>query len=107
MALIAAQQIPVTGVVPTFAAASGGGDTIKPGDDLVLLVKNADSGSHSVTLVRPGSEYGQANPDVVVAVAAGTTAFVKVPREFADTDGLVHVTYTAVTSVTVALIRAS
>jgi hypothetical protein len=105
LALLAPQQIPVTGITPTFAAASGGGDTIAPKDDLVLAVTNGDGSSHTFTLVRPGTEFGQANPDVTVTVAAGDTGYARVPVEFADTDGLVHVTYSAVTDVTVALLH--
>jgi hypothetical protein len=106
MALLAPQQIGVVGLKPTFAAATALGDTIKPQDGLILVVINGDASAKTVTLVRPGSQYGQANPDVARSIPAGERWYFKVPREFADTDGLIDITYSAVTSVTVALVRA-
>lgn len=106
MALLAEQQVGVLGITPTFVAATSGGDTIAPDDNLILAIHNADGSAHTVTLVRPGTEYGQANPDVSLAVAAGATSYMAVPREFVDpATGLIGVTYSAVTSVTVALLR--
>lgn len=104
MALLSPQAVDVDGLKPTFTAAAGGGDTITPGEDLVLVVTNGDASAKTVTLVRPGTEYGQANPDVARSIPAGETWYFKVPREFADTDGLIDITYSAVTSVTVALL---
>lgn len=106
MALLAAQVVGVTGIKPTFVAATGGGDTIQPDTGLILVVANGDSAPHTVTLVRPGSEYGQANPDVARAIPAGETHYLAVPREFVDpATSLIGVTYSAVTSVTVAVLR--
>ena len=106
MALLSPQSIPVTGIDPTYSSAAGGGDTIAAGEDLILHVINGDASDKTVTLVRPGTSYGQANPDVAVTVVAGDSKFIYVPREFADpADGLIDVTYSAVTSVTVALLR--
>lgn len=107
MALIAPQQIQITGTEVTYAAASGGGDTVAPGDDVFLHVKNADASDKTVTLVRPGTEFGQANPDVAVVVTAGEQRMIgPLSREFADAStGLISVTYSAVTSVTVAACR--
>lgn len=104
MALLSPQVIAVTGIKPTMTAAAGGGDTIAPADDLILMVTNGDASAKTVTLVRPGTEFGQNNPDVARSVPAGETWLIRVPREFADTDGLIDVTYSAVTSVTVALL---
>lgn len=107
MALLATQQIGITGTDPTYSAAGGSGDTINPDGRTVLHVKNADASSHSVTVAVPGSEYGQDRADVVVAVPAGASRFIgPLVNDLADpSDGKVHVTYTATTSVTVAAIR--
>jgi hypothetical protein len=107
VALLAPQIVPVTGLEATYTSASDGGDTIAPDNGLVLHVRNADASDKTVTVVRPGAQYGQANPDVAVVVTAGENRFIKIPRELADTDGLIDVTYSAVTSVTVALLRVS
>lgn len=106
MALLTAQPISVVGVKPTFAAATALGDTIRPAANQVLIVTNGDASAKTVTLVRPGAEYGQNNPDVAKIVPAGETWYLLVPPEFADpTDGLIDVTYSAVTEVAVALVR--
>lgn len=107
MALLTPQVIPVTGIKPTFAAAAGGGDTISPDTGLILAVLNGGGAPITVTLVRPGSEYGQANPDVAFSVTNNATAaLLAVPREFVDpTTGTIGVTYSGVTSVTVALLK--
>lgn len=108
MAAITVQQAQVTGVALNLVAASGGGDTIRVAGDTYLVVRNADASSKTVTLVRAGNdEYGNAIPDVAVTVAAGaTTVMGPIPQIFRDrTDDLVDVTYSAVTSVTVAAFR--
>lgn len=107
MALLAIQQIGITGTNPTYSAASGGGDTVKPDDRAVLHVKNGDASSHTVTIAVPGSEYGQSRPDVAVAVPAGESRFIgPLVHDLADsTDGAVHITWSATTSMTVAAIR--
>jgi hypothetical protein len=107
MALLAPQAIPVTGLTPSFAAASGGGDSCNPDDTVFLRVKNASGSSINVTIVTPQTLYGQAVPDVVVAVPATTgDVLIDLPASLADpSTGLVSWTYSAVTSVTVALIR--
>jgi hypothetical protein len=103
MAALATQQLPITGLAPAYSAAGGSGDTVAPGDHVVLHVKNGSGGSINVTVAVPGTEYGQNRPDPVVAVAAGADKFLHLPREIADpTDGRIHVTYSAVTTVTVA-----
>jgi hypothetical protein len=108
MALLSVQQAKLTGQAITYAAASAGGDTFaRTGDHLELRVKNADATSKTVTVVIPGNtEYGQPQPDVAVVVVNATEAAIgPIPAGAVDpADGLVHVTYSAVTSVTVALV---
>jgi hypothetical protein len=109
MALLAPQASAVTGLNVTMSAASGGGDTIVGGSTTALIVRNGDASSKTVTIVRPGTTYGTADPDIALVVPAGGLAiFGPIPSEFADpTDpaGGVDVTYSAVTSVTVAAVR--
>lgn len=105
MALLAPQTLDVDGLKPTFTSAAGGGDTIKAADDLMLMVANGDASAKTVTIVRPGAQFGQANPDVSRSIPAGEMYLFRVPREFRDTDGLIDITYSAATSVTVALVK--
>lgn len=105
MAVLNLQQAAVTGTALTFSAAAGGGDSFLPGDRTILLVRNSDASSKTVTVVVPGTKYGQALPDITLSVAAGATAaFGPFPPDLAGTAGYVDVLYSAVTSVTVALV---
>lgn len=107
MALLSVQRAAIGGQTITYAAASAGGDTFKSDDRAMLLVKNGDTSSHTATVAVPGNtKFGQAEPDVAVTVAAGAEKAVgPFPVDLSDpADGLVHVTYDAVTSVTVALV---
>lgn len=106
MALLTAQTVGVTGLEATYAAASGGGDTVAPAANQILHVINGDATDHDVTIVRPGTSYGQANPDVTVTVTAGEERFITLPAEFASGDPrVISITYDGVTSVTVAVLR--
>lgn len=88
-----------------MASAAGGGDAVAPNLNGALLVTNGGGSPITVTVVVPGStKYGGANPDVAVTVTNGTTKLIgPFPNDLADpaTD-LVSITYSGVTSVTVA-----
>lgn len=107
MATLSAQVIAQTGTAITFAAAAGGGDACPTGSDVKLLIKNGDASSHTATLVTPGTVDGDlAIADRAVVVAAGATVAVPVTDRYRDpTTGLASITYDAVTSMTVAVIR--
>lgn len=106
MAELAHQQVQITGTEIAYAAAAAGGDTVKPGDRVFLHVVNGDVSDHTVTLAVPGTEYGQAKPDVAVTVTAGEERMIgPLPRQLANSNGLVDITYDAVTSLTIAAVR--
>jgi hypothetical protein len=106
MAALTTQQVPVTGLEASYASAAAGGDTVEAGDGIFVHVKNADASDKTVTVAVPGSEYGQARPDVAVVVTAGEQRFIQIPRALADSsDNRVHLTYSAVTSVTIAALK--
>lgn len=100
------QNAKIEGTAVTMAAASAGGDKVPPNLNGALMVVNGDAAAKTVTVVVPGNtKYGQADPDVTVTVPAGATALVgPFPQDLADVDGLVAITYSAVTSVTVAAV---
>jgi len=104
MALLALQSIALPSLLPVFTAASGGGDTVPAGNDVFLVVKNGSGSTMTVTVVVPGNdEFGTAKPDMAVAVAAATERYIPL-RALALQDlttGLVSITYSLATSVTV------
>lgn len=107
MATLVAQTVPaIAGRNMTFAAAAGGGDKTKPGSGVFLFVRNGDASSITVTLVTPGVSFNNtAIADTVVTVPAGATWCIPVPMEYRNpSDGLASITYSAVTSVTVAVL---
>lgn len=108
MAAITVQGSSATGTALSLVAASGGGDTVAVTNDTELYVRNSDASAKTVTVVRPGTDaFGIAIPDIAVVVAAGATTAIRLLPEFRDpATGLVSITYSAVTSVTVAAMRA-
>lgn len=105
MAALSRQSITKAGAAVTFASAAGGGDTLaNPTAWDVLLIKNGDTSSKTVTLVVPGTDWnGQAIADTPVVVPAGETWAVKLDPRYASS-GTLSITYSAVTSVTVAVV---
>lgn len=106
MATLTAAQAGIAGVDPGFVAASAGGDKVAPTTRGALLVRNGSGGSITVTIAWPGnSKYGVANPDPTIAVPAGEDRIIgPFGSDLADTDGLVAITYSGVTSLEVAYI---
>lgn len=106
MTLRTAVKAQITGVVatPYTPAAS---DTFKWGDDTVLFVNNGAGAPINVTVTVPGNtEFGQAEPDVVVAVANGTSKVIgPFPQELRDDDGLVTVAFSSTTTITAQLLK--
>lgn len=108
MALLTTQTVVPGGTTPTYQAAAAGGDTVAPGKDVFLHVKNGGGGSINVTVdsVTP-CNYGS-DHDLVVAVPAGSERMIGPlpPERYANAStGLVNVTYSGVTTVTIAAIR--
>lgn len=109
MADLAVQQISSPSLLPQFSAAAAGGDTCDPGDDNFLVVKNGSGASINVTLdTKPDTtDWGGTNPNLVVAVAAGTERYIPVNRSYLrdPATGKVNITYSAVTTVTVGVFK--
>jgi hypothetical protein len=108
MALLAKQAASIVGLNPiTMNAAAGGGDTVLVDTpNIYLLVRNLDASSKTVTIIDPRTQYGQPAPDPIVVVGASNMAIIgPIPVEFADANGLVSITYSAVTSVTIGVYR--
>jgi hypothetical protein len=108
MAELTPVQVQLGGADVAKAAADAAGETFRPGDNLALVVANGDTVARTVTVAVPGNtRFGQAQPDVAVTVAAGgEQAIGPFPAELRDpADGLVHVSYDAVTATDRVLVR--
>lgn len=104
MALLTAQQITITGLNPTYTAVNAT-DTINFSSDRQFLhVKNGGGSSTTVTVVVPGTERGQAIPDVAVTVAAGGAQLIGPFDSGEAVLNVISVTYSPTTSVTAALL---
>ena len=105
------QAMSIDGIAPTYATAASGGDTFANNGKTFLHVKNGGGSSINVTLASQvdSPPAGTAASNKVIAVAAGGEKMIGPLPEYGynDSGGLVHVSYSAVTSVTVAAIRLS
>ena len=109
MATLTTRRASIAGTIATPDNASGGGDKFDAGPNTGLLIFNGDSTSTNVTIAVPGNDkYGQARPDIVIAVAAGVTKLfgpADIDLEDKATDRLVAVTYSKVTSLKVSVLE--
>ena len=110
MALIAAEKILESGLTATYTAANAGGDTIANDGRVFLHLKNADASATTVTVTtktatteKPG--FGTlTKANAVTTIAATSDEFLGPFPAIAF--GLVGaITYTSVTSLTVAVLR--
>lgn len=104
MATLSIQKPTLAGLAPTYAAAAGGGDQFPNDGATILHVKNGSGGALTVTVdSKTPSNYGT-DVDVTVSVpAAGERMIGPFPKaRFDDVNGNVQVTYSGVTSLTVA-----
>lgn len=109
MALLAIQQVAITGTTPSYGAVAAS-DTLVPDDGAFLIVKNASGTIDSCVVVTPGTTFGQNNLDVTVSVpiTTGERWIGPMVPELADpTTGLITVTHSQTTSVTCAYVRVS
>lgn len=112
MAVLAPQKIVKTGIVPSLAAAAGGGDSWQNTGREFLEVANGGVGSINVTIAAqvPCGTFGVSNAahDIVVAVANGATKRIGPvdPAAYNDANGRAQITYSGVTSVTVGVFAA-
>lgn len=107
MATLTTQQITIGGAAITPVAAAGGGDAVVADERTFLNVINGGGAPITVTIAIPGSLFGVAIGDPTVSVpAAGNRDIGPLTPAMADpTTGLVTITYSGVTSVTVAAKR--
>jgi hypothetical protein len=105
------QPITRAGTLITPVAAAGGGDAMACGSGMFLEVVNGGGGVITVTLAIPAARTYEPNVAItspVITVVNGTTRWIGPvdAQTFADvTTGLCTITYSGVTTVTVAAIQ--
>ena len=110
MAALTVKQMTLGDADPELAAASAGGDSAPVAAGNLLLVLNSDSSSHTATValnnVPANDFYASAATSLDFVVAADDVAVIPLSHKYLDdgTDGAA-ITYDAVTSVKVALIK--
>ncbi len=112
MAALTPVNADLDGAAVTFASASGGGDSISAGRGQTYLVhfRNGSGGSITVTVNDPTSTTPegakQFDPDTTIVVPAGAERLARLSSSrFMDADGNILMTYSGVTSLTVAVYR--
>ncbi len=111
MALLTRQKIVEAGLTPTFSAAAGGGDTVSNTDGKTYLhVKNGGGSGITVTVTaqtvsREDPHLGTlSKANIAKAIGAGAEAIIGPLKKqaFNNASDIVSITYSGVTSVTVA-----
>lgn len=109
MATLSVQDIArdTTGTVPSYAAATSGGDEWTNTGAEFYFIKNGGGGSINVTFVTQATTDGLAVTDLVVAVSNGVDKMIgPFPVGiYNDTGGKLQVTYSGVSSVTVGVFK--
>lgn len=106
MATLAYQGISIPGAALTTqnpTSTSADADQLPPNERGFLLVHNASGASINSTVKNPAVQFGQAVPDPLTAVAAGTIRLIgPMVGSLVDTDGFIKLTHSATASVNLA-----
>lgn len=108
MATLTVQTTPITGAADlTMASAAGGGDEFVNDGKTFFVINNGGGAQITVTFATPQTVEGLAVADGALTVDAGEIGMAGPfpTRTFNDSDGKAQITYSAVTSVTVAAVR--
>lgn len=106
---ITPQKATAAGLTVAFEPANVDGNSFLPANGRVVHVRNGSAAPVTVTLPTPATVDGLAIADRAVSVAAGAHAAISVGPTagvYAQTTGVVHMDWSAVTTVTVAVIDA-
>ena len=112
MATLTAQKITDSGATAAMASASSAGDEFVNTGLEFLFVQNAHSGSHTITVTAQVTnihhqQFGTVvKENIVKVVTAGAEAFIGPFKQsaFNDSNNKVQITYSAVTSLNVAVL---
>lgn len=102
MAAITVQSISKSpAAAPTFAAASGGGDTVSPNADFLVVKASGSACTVTITPVLTTS-YGVTLPAKTVSVTGGEERWINLnDPNYINGSGVIPITYSQVTGVTV------
>jgi hypothetical protein len=110
MAALTVNSVTAAGFVPAYVSAAGGGDTIDgttaAAGRVFIHVKNGGS-SMTVTIADPGlTPLGNAGSAAAVTVGGSAEKMIYIPPAAVNAStGVVNLTYSAVTSVTIGAFR--
>ena len=110
MAELTVQQITEAGGAATYVSTAGGGDTADNNGNMFLHIKNGSGGEITVTITAVTTSvdsgvYGDlTKANATIAIAGSAEAFIGgfAPAAFNDGNGEVAITYSGVTSLTIA-----
>lgn len=108
MAELVVQEVLLTGLEPAYVAAAAGGDYFANDGKTLLEARNASGGNITVTVAsqKTCDQGATHNAAVVVPLTTGQRMIGPFNRtRFNDANGRVQITYSGVTSLTVAAIR--
>ena len=107
MATVAAQIVLKTGIQPTFAACSSGGDAFANDGKTLLIIKNANASSRTLTIISQNTVDGLAVADrAITLVATDDTYITDLDKGvYNDSDGLAQLTYSTEVDLTIGVIR--
>lgn len=109
MAALTVQDVLITGLEATFENCAAGGDTFANDGNTIIEIVNGDASDHTVTIAsqHPDPPAGTAQQNQAVVVTAGERRHIGPfnQRGFNDASGLVNLSYDAVTSLTIAVLK--
>ena len=105
MATLTVETASAAGLEATFNSCAGGGDEFENNGATYLIFKNGDASSKTITVVSQKTVGGLAVADQAIVVGAGEERVIgPLPKAiYNDIDGNVQLTYSAVTSCTIAV----
>lgn len=108
MAVLTVQDMTTSGLEVVFVAAGVAGDSFMNDGNTFLRVKNGDVSDKTVTIASPINCNQGFTHNVAIVVTAGEERDIGpfLRNRFNDDTGKVNITYSAITSVTVAAISA-
>lgn len=108
MALLTPQALAVSGITPTYASASAGGDQAPIGRNLLLEIRNGGASPVTATLITYATYKGFAVADTALVIPAGGVGLVPLDTVYRNpANGQATVTYSATASVTVAVLQSA
>lgn len=107
MATLTVQEISRSAITPSYGAAAGGGDQFPNDGRTYLHIKNGGGSSITLTIATQLTVDGKAVADDAITVTNAQERVVGPfpPGIYNDANGMVQLTYSGVTSVTVGAFR--